>query len=84
MAYKAMLKTELKLSLRGMDMLIFAIIMPWLFLWCWVLFGNKLRLKVQPMPLSNNPSALCRSLRFVQVALWACLSSCRITEGSRS
>lgn len=27
-AYKAMLKTELKLSFRGMDMLIFAIIMP--------------------------------------------------------
>jgi ABC-2 type transport system permease protein len=27
-AYKTMLKTELKLSLRGMDMLIFAVIMP--------------------------------------------------------
>lgn len=27
-SYKAMLKTELKLSLRGMDMLIFAVIMP--------------------------------------------------------
>ena len=27
-AYKTILKTELKLSLRGLDMLIFAIIMP--------------------------------------------------------
>ncbi|NLW12262.1 MAG: ABC transporter permease, partial [Clostridiaceae bacterium] len=27
-AYKVMLKTELKLSLRGMDMVIFAICMP--------------------------------------------------------
>ena len=31
-AYKTILKTELKLSLRGMDMLIFAVIMPLLVL----------------------------------------------------
>lgn len=36
-AYKTMLKTEIKLSLRGMDMLIFAIIMPIIVL---VVIGN--------------------------------------------
>ena len=41
-AYKAMLKTELKLSLRGMDMLIFAIIMPLVVLVVLgIIYGNK-------------------------------------------
>lgn len=41
-AYKTMLKTELKLSLRGMDMLIFAIIMPLVVLVVLgIIYGNK-------------------------------------------
>lgn len=41
-AYKTMLKTELKLSLRGMDMLIFAVIMPVIVLIILgVIYGNK-------------------------------------------
>lgn len=41
-AYNKMLKTELKLSLRGMDMLIFAIIMPIVVLVVLaVIYGNK-------------------------------------------
>lgn len=41
-AYKAMLKTEIKLSLRGMDMLIFAIIMPIIVLVILgIIYGNK-------------------------------------------
>ncbi len=41
-AYKTMLKTELKLSLRGMDMLIFAVIMPLIVLIILgVIYGNK-------------------------------------------
>ena len=41
-AYKTILKTELKLSLRGMDMLIFAIIMPLVVLIILgVIYGNK-------------------------------------------
>lgn len=41
-AYKAMLKTEIKLSLRGMDMLIFAIIMPIIVLvMLGIIYGSK-------------------------------------------
>ncbi len=41
-AYKMMLKTELKLSLRGMDMLIFAVIMPMIVLVVLgVIYGDK-------------------------------------------
>lgn len=41
-AYKTMLKTELKLSLRGMDMLIFAVIMPIIVLVViGIMYGNK-------------------------------------------
>ena len=41
-AYKEMLKTELKLSLRGMDMLIFAVIMPIVVLVALgIIYGNK-------------------------------------------
>lgn len=41
-AYKTMLKTELKLSLRGMDMLIFAVIMPIIILvLLGVIYGDK-------------------------------------------
>ncbi len=41
-AYKTILKTELKLSLRGMDMLIFAIIMPLVVLIILgIIYGNK-------------------------------------------
>ena len=41
-AYKTMLKTEIKLSLRGMDMLIFAVIMPIIVLVVLgVIYGNK-------------------------------------------
>lgn len=41
-AYKTMLKTELKLSLRGMDMIIFAIIMPIIVLVVLgIIYGNK-------------------------------------------
>ncbi len=41
-AYKTMLKTELKLSLRGMDMIIFAIIMPFIVLIILgIIYGSK-------------------------------------------
>ncbi|WP_010250722.1 ABC transporter permease [Acetivibrio cellulolyticus] len=41
-AYKTILKTELKLSLRGMDMLIFAVIMPVIVLIIFgIIYGNK-------------------------------------------
>lgn len=41
-AYKTILKTELKLSLRGMDMLIFAVIMPIIVLVVLgIIYGNK-------------------------------------------
>lgn len=41
-AYKTILKTELKLSLRGMDMLIFAVIMPIVVLIVLgIIYGNK-------------------------------------------
>ncbi len=41
-AYKTMLKTELKLSLRGMDMLIFAVIMPIIVLvLLGIIYGDK-------------------------------------------
>jgi ABC-2 type transport system permease protein len=41
-AYKTILKTELKLSLRGLDMLIFAIIMPVIVLvLLGIIYGNK-------------------------------------------
>ena len=40
--FRVMLKTELKLSLRGMDMLIFAIIMPLVVLLIiGMIFGGK-------------------------------------------
>ncbi len=41
-AYKTILKTEMKLSLRGMDMLIFAVIMPLIVLIILgIIYGNK-------------------------------------------
>ena len=55
-AYKTMLKTEFKLSLRGIDMFIFAICMP---IVVTILLGVysviNLHSKVQTLPSLSNP-----------------------------
>ena len=57
--FKTMLKTELKLSLRGMDMFIFAICVPLVVLVILgIIYGEQARLcRGQTIPFWNNPSA---------------------------
>lgn len=67
-AYKTMLKTEIKLSLRGMDMLIFAVIVPLVIL---VLIGSI---------CGNNPAFEGSSYTFIQQSFGA-LASISICAG---
>ena len=55
--FYTILKTELKLSIRGMDMIIFAICMPWWSYPCWELFSAAGPLiRGQAIHFWNSPS----------------------------
>lgn len=63
-----MLKTELKLSFRGMDMVIFALCMPVVVaVILGVIYGAKTAAPEVKYTFWNSPSGHYRPLRFVQV-----------------
>lgn len=75
-----MLKTELKLSIRGMDMIIFALCMPVVVVVILgVIYGNKPAAPGSEYTFYSNPSGLCLRSRFARAASWACLWSSLIT-----
>lgn len=75
-----MLKTELKLSIRGMDMIIFALCMPVVVVVILgVIYGNKPLLPARSTHFYSNPSGLCLRSRFARAASWACRWSSLIT-----
>ncbi len=62
-----MLKTELKLSFRGMDMVIFALCLPVVVaVILGVIYGTKTAAPGVKYTFWNSPSGRCRSLRFAQ------------------
>ena len=64
------LKTELKLSLRDMNMVIFAIIMPLvIFIILGIIYGTKPAYDGADYSSLSEPSA---QLPFVQADLWVC------------
>ena len=71
-----MLKTELKLSIRGMDMIIFALCMPVVVV---VILEISLLLPARSTHFYSNPSGLCLRSRFARAASWACRWSSLIT-----
>ncbi len=78
--FRAMLKTELKLSLRGMDMFIFAICVPLIVLVILgILYGISRPSQAQNTVFWNSLLARLQPYPYVQVVLWAYLWWCRIT-----
>lgn len=70
--FKTMLKTELKLSLRGMDMLIFAICMPLVVLVIiGMIYGDRAAYEgAQNIPLLSSHLERSPPLPFVPEELW--------------
>ena len=68
------LKTELKLSLRDMNMVIFAIIMPLvIFIIIGIIYGTKpAYMTVRTIHSGSSLSEPSAQLPFVQADLWAC------------
>ena len=68
------LKTELKLSLRDMNMVIFAIIMPLvIFIIIGIIYGTKpAYMTVQAIHSWSSLSEPSAQLLFVQADLWVC------------
>ena len=80
--FKTMLKTELKLSLRGMDMVIFAIIAPLVVLVILGVTGRPLR--GPDTVFWSSPSGRFPPSLSAPAASWDCRWWCRITGGNIS
>jgi ABC-2 type transport system permease protein len=71
-AYKAMLKTELKLSIRGMDMIIFALCMPVvIMIILGIVYGSKPVIRRCELHFLRNHLVLFRLLQLVQAGYGA-------------
>lgn len=67
------LKTELKLSLRDMNMPIFAVIMPLvIFIILGIIYGTKPAYDGANYHAWSSPSARSAQLRFAQADSWGC------------
>ena len=71
--FKTMLKTELKLSLRGMDMVIFAICVPLVVLVILgIIYGDKPAFEGAGYSFRSNPSVRWLQFPSAPAVLWVC------------
>ena len=67
--FRTMLKTEIKLSVRGMDMVIFGLCLPVaMVVILGAVSGNRPALRAHPIPFLSSPLARCPPLPFAQAA----------------
>ena len=70
--YVTMLKTEIKLSFRGMDMVIFALCLPVVMVvLLGIIYGISPLSREQAIPFWSNPLEQFPRLQSAPVALWA-------------